>query len=265
MNHRFTICPLLETAGDVILSAGDVEHFGGVSEKGADAANLVTRYDGAVQEYLVRELTARYPDAAFMAEEQENDPVVFAAPRCFVIDPIDGTANFIHGYRRSAISLAMLEHGEITFAAVYDPFLSEMFTAARGGGAFVNGEEIHVSPRPPEHALTVFGTSPYYKEELGVPSFRLAEALYRKTRDVRRSGSAALDLAYLAAGRCDIFFELLLSPWDIAAGILLIREAGGIITTTDGAPLTLTRAEPVIAANPTCYDFVKNEVATILL
>ena len=168
MNHRFTICPLLETAGDVILSAGDVEHFGGVSEKGADAANLVTRYDSAVQEYLVRELTARYPDAAFMAEEQENDPAVLAAPRCFVIDPIDGTANFIHGYRRSAISLAMLEHGEITFAAVYDPFLSEMFTATRGGGAFVNGEEIHVSPRPPEHALTVFGTSPYYKEDSAV-------------------------------------------------------------------------------------------------
>ena len=261
MNHRFTICPLLETAGDVIRSAGDVEHFGNVTEKGADAANLVTHYDTAVQGYLLRELTERYPGACFLAEEKENDPAVLGAERCFVIDPIDGTANFIHGYRRSAISLAMLEHGEITFAAVYDPYLCEMFTAERGRGAFLNGEEIHVSRRTPEHAMTVFGTCPYYKDTLGARSFRLAEALYRKTRDIRRSGTAALDLAYVAAGRCDMFFELMLSPWDFAAGILLIREAGGVITDLAGAPLSLAAPTPVLAANAACHEFLMAEAA----
>ncbi len=259
MSHRVTICPLIEEAGNIIRSAVDVEHSGSVLEKGADAANLVTRYDTAVQEYLLRELTARYPDALFLAEEQENDPAVLTSARCFVIDPIDGTANFIHGFRRSVISLAMLEHGVITFAAIYDPYLTEMFTAERGGGAFLNGEPIRVSPRTPEHALTSFGTCPYYKDTLGAPTFRLAEALYRKTRDVRRAGAAALDLAYVAAGRCDIFFELLLSPWDIAAGILLVEEAGGIVTDLDGAPLSLAAPTPVLAANPACHEFLKTE------
>lgn len=261
MNYRFTVCPLLETAGDILRSAVDVERSGCVSEKGADAANLVTRYDTAVQEYLLRELSARYPGTCFLAEEQENDPTVLNAERCFVIDPIDGTANFIHGYRRSVISLAMLEGGVTTFAAIYDPYLAEMFTAERGGGAMLNGEPIRVSPRIPEHAMTSFGTCPYYKDTLGTPTFRLAESLYRKTRDVRRAGAAALDLAYVAAGRCDIFFELLLSPWDIAAGILLVEEAGGRVTDLDGTPLSLAAPTPVLASNAVCHDFLMAEAA----
>ena len=259
MNHRLTICPLMEAAGEMIRSVLDAEHTGAVLEKGADSANLVTVYDTAVQEYLIRELLLAYPDARFLAEEQDNDPAVLSSPRCFIIDPIDGTANFIHGYRRSAISLAMLEHGEIVFGAVYDPYLFEMFTAERGCGALCNGEPIRVSDRTPEHAMTVFGPAPYYKDTLGAKTFTLAEALYRKTRDIRRSGSAALDLCYLAAGRCDIFFELTLSPWDIAAGILLIREAGGVITSLDGSPISLAGGSPVLAANPACYPLLLSE------
>lgn len=263
-SYETAICPLLREAGRRILSACDVEHTGRVSEKGEDAANLVTAYDTAVQEYLVRELSALYPGARFLAEEQENDPAVLGAECCFVIDPIDGTANFVHGLRCSAISLSLLTHGEAVFAAVYDPYLDELFTAVRGGGAFLNGRRILVASRPPHRAMTVFGTSPYAKERYAAPTFRLAEALFRKTRDVRRSGSAALDLAHLAAGRIDVFFELTLSPWDIAAGILLIREAGGRITDLAGDPPGLGGTTSVLAASAACYDFLFAEATAIL-
>ena len=262
--HEERILPLLLRAGELILSAHDVEAEGAVSEKAEDAANLVTKYDSAVQAFLVEELTALYPDAAFVAEEKENDPAVLTSPRCFVIDPIDGTANFVHGMRRSAISLAMLEEGETVIAAVLDPYLHEVFTATRGGGAFLNGRPISVSHRDPTHALTVFGTSPYYKDALAAPTFRLAERLFRKTRDIRRSGSAALDLAYIAAGRCDIFFECLLAPWDYAAAALIIREAGGVITDMKGAPLPPAAPTSVIAANTVCYPYILGETKDLL-
>ena len=262
--HEKNILPLLEKAKALILSAGNVETEGGVVEKAEDAANLVTRYDGAVQALLVEGLTALYPDAAFVAEEKENDPALLSSPRCFVIDPIDGTANFVHGMRRSAISLAMLEEGVTVFAAVVDPYLGEVFTAVRGGGAFLNGRPISVSRRDPVHAMTVFGTSPYYKDSLTSPTFRLAERLFLKTRDIRRSGSAALDLAYVAAGRCDIYFECTLQPWDFAAAALLITEAGGIITDMKGEPASLAAPTPIIAANAACYPYLLGETKDLL-
>ena len=263
--HESRIAPLVLQAGRMILDARDVEMTGRVTEKAEDAANLVTAYDKAVQDYLVSALTALYPDACFLAEEQENDAAVLTAPRCFVIDPIDGTANFIHGLCHSSVSLAMLESGKIVFGAVYDPYLDELYTATLGGGAYLNGRRISVSGRTPRHAMTVFGTSPYQKERFGNATFRLAEALCRKTRDVRRSGSAALDLAAVAAGRADIFFELALSPWDMAAGLLLIREAGGTVTGLDGAHLELGGdAAGVLAANPACYGFLLTEARAVL-
>ena len=262
--HESQIFPLVREAGRRISAARDVELTGGVSEKLEDAANLVTLYDTAVQEFLVLELTALYPDACFLAEEQENKASATTGARCFVIDPIDGTSNFIHGLCRSVVSLAMLEHGEVVLGAIYDPYLDELFTATRGGGAYLNGRRIFVSSRDPRHAMTVFGTSPYYKDRFAADTFRLAESLFRKTRDVRRSGSAALDLASVAAGRLDIFFELLLSPWDIAAGLLLIREAGGRISDADGAPLSLAGTTSVLAANPACYEFLLTEARTVL-
>ena len=262
--HESRISPLVLQAGRMILEARDVEATGQVSEKAEDAANLVTAYDKAVQEYLVSALTALYPDARFFAEEQENDTAVLSAPRCFVIDPIDGTANFIHGLCRSSVSLAMLEEGVTVFGAVYDPYLDELYTATLGGGAYLNGRRISVSGRTPQHAMTIFGTSPYQKERQGANTFRLAERLYRKTRDVRRSGSAALDLAAIAAGRADIFFELSLSSWDVAAGLLLIREAGGTVTGLDGARPALGEAAGVLAANPACYGFLLDEARAVL-
>ena len=246
------ILPLVRRAGAIMLGAHDIESRDNLKEKG-DAANLVTVYDVAVQNFLMTEIRAALPDATFIAEEKENDPAVLKASCCFVIDPIDGTANFAHGYRHSSISVALFSRGEAIFAAVYDPYQDELFHAEKGGGAFVNGQKMQVASRDFAHSIVAFGTSPYRKSELGEPTFRLAEAFFTHCSDVRRLGSAALDLAYLAAGRNDIFFEYSLSPWDIAAGYLLIREAGGIITDMDGGELTFTAPCTVLAAGPHVY------------
>jgi myo-inositol-1(or 4)-monophosphatase len=236
---------------------------GGVFEKGEDPANLVTVYDKAVQDYLERAILRLYPEAVFMAEEQENDPAVLAADCCFVIDPIDGTANFVHGLCRSVISVAMLSRGVTVMGAVYDPYNDDLYFATLGGGAFLNGRPIRVSDRAPIDAMTAFGTTPYEKDEYGDVTFALAEALFRKTRDVRRFGAAALDLAYVAAGRCDMFFEMKLSPWDIAAGLLLVSEAGGRVSDMRGGALTLVDRVPVLAASAACYDFLLAETKAV--
>lgn len=245
------LLPLIRQAGEIMTSAHEIEASGAVSEK-TDAANLVTLYDVRVQEYLIKEISAILPEAYFFAEEKENDPAILSAEHCFVIDPIDGTANFVHDYHHSAISVAMLSKGEVVFGAVYDPYLKELFYAVKGKGAFVNGKPLQVSDRPLPYVIGVFGTSPYARH-FSAATFHLCNELYGVCSDLRRSGSAALDLAYVAAGRCEFFFEFQLSPWDFAAGALLINEAGGLITTMQGAPLDFSAHCAVIAANDTVY------------
>lgn len=224
-----------------------------ITEK-AGSANFVTVHDVRTQQFLIGELSALLPHAAFIAEEKENDSEVLRADACFVIDPIDGTTNFIHNTRHSAISVALLEHGVTCLGAILDPYQDELFYAVRGKGAFLDGAPIHVSDTVFSDGLVGFGTSPYCKDTLTEATFALCRDLYLSCSDVRRMGSAALDLAYLAAGRFDMFFEMILSPWDIAAGALLITEAGGRISDMHGNPLSLAAPTSVIAASPTCYD-----------
>ena len=251
-NIEEIIIPLMRRAGRIMLEAENVESGDNLTEKG-DAANLVTVYDVAVQNFLLAEIKKAIPNATFIAEEKENDPSVLEGEYCFIIDPIDGTANFAHGYRHSCISLALFSRGEAVFSAIYNPYGDELFSAVKGGGAFVNGKKMKVSSRDFAHSIVAFGTAPYCKKELGEKTFRLAYELYRQCSDVRRVGAAALDLAYLAAGRNDAFFECVLSPWDIAAGYLLIKEAGGIITDMEGNEISFAAPSPVIAATPAIY------------
>lgn len=243
---------LLRRAGRIMLSAHLEEDNsdGAVSEKtGSVGANFVTKYDVAVQEFLIKEIKGKFPNAVFIAEEKENDAVMLSGEACFVIDPIDGTKNFINDYRHSCISLAIISRGETVFGAVYDPYMDEMFTAEKGKGAKLNGRPMHVSERPIETAIAAFGTSPYYKETLSDKTFAFTKEIFLSASDIRRCGSAALDMAYLAAGRNDIFFEFILSPWDFAAGALLITEAGGVITDIEGKPVDLSGTSSIFAAN----------------
>ena len=243
---------LVRRAGEIVRGA----HTGEISddvEVKPGTSNFVTLYDVRVQEFLMREIKEAIPSAVFIAEEKENDSAVLSDEFCFIIDPIDGTTNFINDYRHSCISLAMVSHGEAVFGAIYDPYLDELFTAEKGKGAYLNGTPMRVSDRPMARAIAAFGTCPYYKDTHADRTFRFARDVFLATADVRRSGSAALDLAYLAAGRNDVFFEFILSPWDLAAGMLLIAEAGGVVTQIDGSPLSLSAPSSVFAGNPLTY------------
>ena len=187
-------------------------------------ANFVTNIDREVEEYLQKALLALVSGSRMIGEEQENDPLTDAPT--WIVDPVDGTTNLIHDYRCSAVSIALCEGKKPVAGLIWQPYMQEMFYAEAGKGASLNGQPIHVSNRPFDKALIAFGTSPYHTE-LAEKSMRLALAYLHSCADVRRSGSAAIDLAWLACGRHDAFFELNLKPWDYAAGSLIVREAGG--------------------------------------
>ena len=242
---------LLKEAGKIILSALNVTSS--VTSK-EGAGNFVTQFDTKVQDFLISEIKKQIPDATFIAEEKDNDVRVAQSACCFVIDPIDGTTNFIYHYHHSCISIAMLSHGEPVVGAIYDPYLDELFFAQKGMGATLNGVSMRVSNNPLHQALTAYGTAPYYRDVLADKTFDLAKELFMQTADIRRCGSAALDLAYLAAGRNDVFFEMRLSPWDYAAGYVLITEAGGKMTRLDGTAVDYTKPQSVLASNAVAYD-----------
>ncbi len=210
-------------------------------------ANFVTTYDKAIQEKLREGLLKLKPDAVFVGEEEDIHPSIFDG-LAFVVDPIDGTTNFIRDYKQSCISVALLEKGVPILGLVYNPYLDEMFTARKGEGAYLNGERIHVSGLPMEQGIVLFGTAPYYTE-LNRKSFDLAYDYFKSALDIRRSGSSALDLCSIAAGRAEVFFELRLSPWDYAAGSLIVTEAGGKVTTAEGEPLRFDCPCSVLASN----------------
>ena len=242
----------IRQAGEIILSANYHEDNNLHSKSGT--ANFVTEYDLKVQDFLYKSLAEVIPDANFIGEESEsNDIAKLNQGYSFIIDPIDGTTNFIHNYKHSCISVALLKDDEIIFGAVYNPYMDELFHAEKNKGAYLNNNPIHAGSHNLHDGLVCFGTSPYYRN-LADNTFDLLKRLFLNSRDIRRSGSAALDLCYVACGRCDVFFEMILSPWDYAAGSLIISEAGGIITSMNGEPVTLDVPSSVIAANKSAYD-----------
>jgi myo-inositol-1(or 4)-monophosphatase len=246
---RNAVFALIRDCGALIRSAHDIERARGAITDKAGAANYVTVYDVKVQEKLIAGLSVLFPGAQFFAEEKENAPGLLENGLCFIIDPIDGTTNFIHEMHCSAISVGLYDRKEPVFGAVYDPYLDEMFWAVRGEGAFLNDRPIGVADRPLEKALVSFGSSPYNRREFGDGFFKQLYRVFLATADIRRGGSAALDLCFVAAGRTDAFFEQVLSPWDYAAGYLILREAGGVITDLRGQPLKIGEKTSVLAAN----------------
>ncbi|MBR5445372.1 MAG: inositol monophosphatase [Clostridia bacterium] len=249
MSDFSCIPSLLREAAKIMLSADHVERQ--LYAK-TGSQNFVTDYDIRTENFLRENFARLLPEADMLGEESsETHAVRIAEGLTLIVDPIDGTTNFIQDYRQSCISVGVCDRGTMVYGAVYNPYMDAMFTAAKGQGAFVEEKGVsvplHVSDRSLCDSLVLFGTSPYYRETLAEPTFRTLWALFQKARDVRRSGSAALDLTNIAAGRCDVFFEYLLSPWDYAAGSLLITEAGGSITRMDGSPLRFDMPCPVIA------------------
>lgn len=238
------IINIVRQAGDIMLNA-DRTSIQIDSKTGS--ANFVTEYDKKVESFLKSELLTAIPDAVFVGEEGEEKNYSLEG-KCFIVDPIDGTTNFIKDYHMSCISVGLLEDGIPSLAVIYNPYLDEMYYAKKGEGAFCNGAPIHVSSQPLSNGIVLFGTSPY-NVELNEKSFKMAFDYFKKALDIRRSGSAALDLCAIASGRAELYFELILSPWDYAAGALIVTEAGGVVTTIEGEPIVFNRPCSVLARN----------------
>lgn len=220
---------LLQQAGKLFLDRNAAGH---VKAKGV--ADYVTEVDYTVQQYIRRGLESRYPGIQFLSEEKANQEIDKSG-LVWVLDPVDGTTNLIHDYHASCISLALMDSGKVVLGIVWDPYLKEMYSAQKNKGCFLNGKPVTVSQAASmEESLIAIGTSPYQKE-LADENFEVFKRVFSDCQDIRRSGSAALDLAHVACGRLDGYFERNLKLWDFAAGMLLVREAGGSVLDYSGA------------------------------
>ncbi|MDX9746003.1 MAG: inositol monophosphatase family protein [Syntrophales bacterium] len=239
----------LESAMAIVREAGLLlrERFGRpqkIEYKGR--INIVTEADHASEDLIINKIRALYPNHDIMTEESRG--VATGADYRWIVDPLDGTTNYAHGYPVFCVSLALERRGTICCGAVYNPMLNEMFCAERGGGAHLNGEKIRVS------ATTVLSESllatgfPYDIRESDENNISYFNYMAVNAQAIRRAGSAALDMAYVAAGRFDGFWELKLMPWDTAAAWLLITEAGGSVTDLFGEPFSL-QSPHVLASN----------------
>ena len=215
-------------------------------------ANFVTKYDRLVQDEIKKRLAVTFPQAVFVGEEEaEHAPV--DKDYVFVVDPIDGTTNFIRDFHMSAISVALLKDGDPILGVIYNPYADEMFTAIKGEGAFLNEEPIRVSDKKLSEGIVIFGSASYY-DDLRDRSYEILSGYAKRALDVRRSGSAALDMCAIACGRAELFFEPRLCPWDYAAGGLMVREAGGVARRMEGGELTYDRNCSVFASNALCAE-----------
>jgi len=231
------------TAGDIILRALDNADRMTVRSKGPN--DFVTDVDRQAEQAIISCLHKAYPDHGMLAEESGGDST---SEYIWIIDPLDGTTNFVHGFPNFAVSIALQHNGILEQAVVYDPIRQEIFTATRGRGAHLNNRRIRVSERKSLDGA-LLGTGFPFREQQRLDLYlRTFKGLFQHAADVRRPGSAALDLAYVAAGRLDGFWEFGLKSWDIAAGALLIQEAGGLVADMTGNPDFLASGD-IVAGN----------------
>jgi myo-inositol-1(or 4)-monophosphatase len=234
-------------AGGIINRASrDVEQIKVSAKRDKD---FVTEVDKAAEEAIIGVLKTAYPDHAILAEESgasgDSDYV-------WIIDPLDGTTNFIHGFPQYCVSIALAHKGLLTHAVVYDPTRNELFTAVKGAGAYLNDRRIRVSKRVKLNEVLVGTGFPFRYFEHVDAYLGIFRDMMHKTAGVRRPGAAALDLAWVAAGRIDGFWELGLSPWDMAGGALLITEAGGLVGDLSGEQKYLETGN-IVGGNPKVF------------
>jgi myo-inositol-1(or 4)-monophosphatase len=258
MNERIEkVSDLARQAGEVHLARlGHVKH---IEYKGA--INLVTEVDRECEALIVDGLKEHFPDYDVLAEEsfkKEREAGRTGKGCKWIIDPLDGTVNFTHGFPFFCVSIALEEDGELTAGVIYDPNRDELFAAAKGMGATLNGEPIHVSKEPElSQSMVATGFAYNVQEEERFDNLDNFANFVKLARAVRRPGSAATDLAWLACGRIDGFWELFLWPWDMAAGVCIIREAGGLVTSFDGSPYDLYGMQ-ILASNGKIHDQMKD-------
>lgn len=231
---------LLDVAIDAARSAGAVlaERFGGqrtIEHKGR--IDLVTDADKAAEAAALGEIRRRFPDHAILAEESGASG---RSKYVWIVDPLDGTNNYAHGVPHFCVSVACEVDGVLEAGVIFEPLRDELFCATRGGGATLNASAIHPTAVHEVHGALLATGMPYWVHERPEPVMGLLDAFVRRAQGIRRFGSAALDLAWVACGRYDGFFELGLKPWDIAAGMLIVHEAGGVVTSMSGGEVDMT-------------------------
>lgn len=222
-----------------------------ISMKGE--ADFVTEVDIQISDTIKKALSDLYPDVGFYSEEDYDKLEM----RSWILDPIDGTTNLVYGYNMSTISLAYYENGEILFGVVYNPFTDECFTAEKNKGAFLNDKSICVRKREMPDSIIEFGAGSTRKHDAD-QNFEIAKDVFKNCLDIRRICSSALDLCLIAAGRIDGYFEKVLKPWDYAAGCLILKEAGGVITDYNGNPVPFDTPSSVIASNGIIHEELKS-------
>lgn len=243
------------SAGDLINRAADNAGKLQIKQKGRN--DYASEVDYRAEQEVIRIIHTAYPDHAILAEESGehggNDYI-------WIIDPLDGTTNFLHGFPQYSVSIALKHKGKIEVAVVYDPLRDELFSASRGGGAMLNNRRIRVT-RQSTLRGSLLGTGfPFKKQQHLEPYLNMFRALCTDSAGIRRTGSAALDLAYLATGRLDGFWEIGLHQWDIAAGVLLIQEAGGVVTDFSFDQNYLETGN-IIAGNPKMQQIIYQTIS----
>ncbi len=214
-----------------------------ISRKGD--IDLVTRIDLASEAAIRAVLAEQTPDIPVLAEEGGG---ARTATTRWIVDPLDGTTNFVHGFPAYAVSIGLQVDGVIQVGCIYDPLRDHLYTATRGGGAACNGTRIRVSQTTALGDALLLTGFPYDRQQRAAEYLRIVQAFMERCRGIRRAGAAALDFAHVAAGRADGFWELGLAPWDVCAGVLLVQEAGGVVTDMSGGPISIDRPR-VLASN----------------
>jgi len=243
-------------AGTYIEQSAD--ELGKVDYKGR--ADLVTDVDRTSEGIVMEHIHQAFPDHDILAEESTQDQRSHEFR--WVVDPLDGTTNYVHKYQHYAVSIALQHHDETIIGVVYNPRSKEMFTAIRGEGACLNDMAIHVSKTDELNQALLSTGIPYEISVRWHKSMDLFKLFYSQTHGVRRDGSAALDLCYVASGRFDGFWELDLNPWDVAAGILIVQEAGGVISQFDGSESTIYDDE-ILASNGRIHEKMRDVINTV--
>lgn len=224
-----------------------------ITEK-SDVTNVVTDVDVKCQQFIIGECLKCLPESSFLAEEEGRQQI--GEGFTWVIDSIDGTTNYMYDYHHSCVSIALYEKKRGVIGVIYDPYLDECFVGIEGVGSTCNGRPIHVSGHGFREALVMAGTTPYDKT-LADETFRIMKTLFLEARDIRRSGSAALDFCYLAYGRIDAFYELNLQPWDYGAGCIIVRNAGGVVEPTVEHAMDELKQTGVVCSNGKCQEALR--------
>jgi myo-inositol-1(or 4)-monophosphatase len=241
-------------AGNVILRhVGRLDALNVFEKSKQDYASEV---DAQAEAEIIRELKRAFPDHAFLGEEGGQ---VGKSRHTFVIDPLDGTSNYLRGFPHYAVSIALLENGEPQHAVIYDPLRNEVFTASRGSGAFLNDRRLRVAARNDLGGTVIVTGFPPRERKRAGEQLDTIRALLSEAEDIRRTGSAALDLAYVASGRVDAYFEAGVKAWDIAAGVLLVREAGGRCCDFRGGGDSLNNGQ-IVAGNLKVCDALQKQI-----